>query len=191
MKKQFITWILWIVIVVAIIGGMVALVLWDKNRPKPGEAVADQGRKHVTAAQVEATEYNSNPPTSGPHLAQVPPFGIYDVEISQGYQIHLLEHGGILIQYKTSDQTVIDQLRVLARDLAQTNPRIVLGPNASLEHEIVLTAWTYLENLDSLDEAQIKDFFQTYVDQGPEKVTPSADMTSLPEDAPTPVEIFQ
>lgn len=191
MKKSFLTWMTWIVVVIAIIGGMVALVLWDKNRPKPGEAVADQGRKHVTAAQSEDFEHNSNPPTSGPHLAQVPPFGIYEVEISKGYQIHLLEHGGILIQYKTSDQAAIDQLRALVRDLTKTNPRIVLAPNASLEHEIALTAWTHLEQLDSLDETKIEEFFQAYVNQGPEKVTPSVDMTSLPEDAPTPLEIFQ
>lgn len=179
------------VVMVAIIGGMIALVMWDKNQPKPGETLADEGQKHVTPAQVDAFEYNSNPPTSGPHFAQEPPYGIYDVGISKGYQIHLLEHGGILVQYKTDDQAVVDQLRLLVRELSKTNPRIALAPNASIEHVIALTAWTHLENLDSLDETKIKEFFQAYVDRGPEKVTPSADMSSLPEDAPKPIEIFQ
>lgn len=190
MKKNIITWVSWILVVVVIVGGMIALVVWDKNRPKPGESIADQGRKHVKQSQVEAFEYKSNPPTSGPHFAEVPPYGIYEVEISKGYQIHLLEHGGVLIQYNTSDQQVIDRLRQIGRDLAAIDPRVVVAPNSSLEQEIALTAWTRLEYLDSVDESAIKEFFKAYVNQGPEKVSPNNDMSNLPDTAPKPVELF-
>ena len=43
--------------------------------------------------------YNSFPPSSGPHYAQPAPWGIYPDSIKQTILVHNLEHGGIVIQY--------------------------------------------------------------------------------------------
>ncbi len=65
----------------------------------PGKEVPDLGREHVSEAQVAETKYNSNPPTSGPHLPTWVKPGIYDKPQSLGEFIHSLEHGYINIAY--------------------------------------------------------------------------------------------
>ena len=72
---------------------------WMVTRPIPGTKVTDLGREHVTPAQVVSTTYNSNPPTSGPHLPTWVKPGVYDVPQSEGELIHSLEHGYVIISY--------------------------------------------------------------------------------------------
>lgn len=62
-----------------------------------GEEAADLGRDHVT--DIFGVEYSSNPPTSGPHFAIWAKKGKYDRLISDGYLIHSLEHGYVVISY--------------------------------------------------------------------------------------------
>lgn len=72
---------------------------WAVTRPIPGTEVPDLGREHVSPEKVTSTQYNSNPPTSGPHLpAWIKP-GVYDVPQSEGELIHSLEHGYVIISY--------------------------------------------------------------------------------------------
>lgn len=67
---------------------------------QPGEAVEDLGRDHV--ADIAGIEYSSNPPSSGPHFPIWAKKGVYDRLISDGYLIHSLEHGYIVISYDCS-----------------------------------------------------------------------------------------
>lgn len=59
----------------------------------------EQGRQHVTQQEVVAFKYNSNPPTSGPHLATWVKAGVYNVPQSEGELIHSLEHGYVITSY--------------------------------------------------------------------------------------------
>lgn len=47
-------------------------------------------------------KYNSNPPTSGNHFPMWAKKGVYDRLISDGYLIHSLEHGYVIISYDCS-----------------------------------------------------------------------------------------
>lgn len=190
-KKRSWSWVIWIVVAAAIIGGMVGLIYWNNSRPEPGLALENQGDEHVSQAEIEEFDYNSNPPTSGPHSSQVTAFGIYDAPISNGYQIHMLEHGGVLIHYNTADQAVIDELRDLTRELSKSNPRVALLPNPEIDQVVAVTAWTHLENLATVDESAIKDFFFAYVNRGPEKVQLGTHSANPPADAPEPIESFE
>jgi len=67
------------------------------TRPLPGEKVQDLGRDHVSDGT--AVEYNSNPPTSGPHYEQWTRAGVYDKPISDGHLVHSLEHGYVIMSY--------------------------------------------------------------------------------------------
>src|SRR3990167_9301586 len=75
------------------------------TKPLPGEAVADQGREHVT--DIAGFSYNSNPPTSGPHFAVWAKPGVYGRLISDGYFIHSLEHGYVVISYDCTKQITV------------------------------------------------------------------------------------
>lgn len=80
---------------------LIAAVLWwavtESNKPLPGQAVSEMGRDHVT--DIYGIDYNSNPPTSGKHFPIWAKPGVYDRVISDGYLIHSLEHGYIVISY--------------------------------------------------------------------------------------------
>lgn len=67
------------------------------TKPKPGQSIPDLGRDHV--ADTTPVNYNSNPPTSGPHSEAWEKAGIYDYPLNDRKLIHSLEHGYIIISY--------------------------------------------------------------------------------------------
>jgi len=88
------------IIKLVLLGVVLAAGWWiykASNVKQPGEAVADLGRNHVPEGTV--VEYNSNPPTSGPHYEQWEKPGVYDRMLPDGRLIHSLEHGYIVISY--------------------------------------------------------------------------------------------
>lgn len=92
-KKKFFSWLAYISLIVA------TLFLISKQITKdiPGESVDDLGSEHVT--DIADVIYNSNPPTSGKHFPMWAKKGVYDRLLSDGYLIHSLEHGYIIIWY--------------------------------------------------------------------------------------------
>ena len=86
----------WFISGVVLLGLGVAAWLF-RGGEQIGELVADQGRDHV--GSVLGVEYNSSPPTSGPHYAQWTKRGVYEEPMEDGYLIHSLEHGYVVISY--------------------------------------------------------------------------------------------
>lgn len=86
------------VLLLILIAGGGIFALTRKSKIAEGvETFSDQGRNHISAGSTQ--EYNSNPPTSGPHYAQWEKPGIYDRALEDGNLIHSLEHGYIIISY--------------------------------------------------------------------------------------------
>lgn len=89
----------WMIVLVGVVvagGGWLYKVA---TTPVPGTKVPELGREHIIAAEVLKTNYNSNPPTSGPHLSTWVKPGIYDTPQFEGELLHSLEHGYITISY--------------------------------------------------------------------------------------------
>lgn len=61
------------------------------------KSIPDLGSKHLP--DLSGITYNSNPPTSGPHFEVWAKRGIYPYVVSDGYLIHSLEHGYVVISY--------------------------------------------------------------------------------------------
>ena len=61
------------------------------------EEFPDEGRTHVPDGTL--ITYRTDPPTSGPHLNQVPPWGVAATPIAKELQVHALEDGGVIIHY--------------------------------------------------------------------------------------------
>lgn len=91
--KKYGVWVL----AVAIFGGIVYWLFKISTKPLPGEAVADAGRTHVV--DISGATYSSNPPSSGSHFPVWAKPGVYDRFISDGYFIHSMEHGYVIIWY--------------------------------------------------------------------------------------------
>lgn len=84
-----------------LIAGIVVIAgfwLWKEfTKPLPGQVMSDMGREHVT--DISDIAYNTNPPTSGSHFPIWAKKGVYDRAISDGYFLHSLEHGYVVISY--------------------------------------------------------------------------------------------
>lgn len=198
-----------------IVTGIVVLVggVWfarEVTRPIPGTQMEDQGREHVVADIVDNTQYNSNPPTSGPHFEIWTKPGIYEQPRPKGELIHSLEHGYVNINYncdvpastgwigavyaqeqevdatpsamiedESSESAVFvpddsdecSQLRVGLEAVAKKKDlyKLIVVPDPSLDHRIVLTAWTYIDAFDVFDEDRIIRFIDFHRDHGPEQ----------------------
>jgi hypothetical protein len=125
----------------------------------PGEKFADQGNLHVQTTSDPHELYNSTPPTSGPHLPYIAPWGIHTRPIPNELQVHNLEDGGVVVQYNCVCPEVADKLAAIVRKYPT---QVVLAPYPDMKGRIALTAWTRLETLDDVDEARIERFIRAY-----------------------------
>ncbi|MDP3973288.1 MAG: DUF3105 domain-containing protein [Candidatus Daviesbacteria bacterium] len=103
-------------IAVLAIGGFLVWLFMASNQPLPGEKIADLGREHIT--DISDFEYNSNPPTSGSHFPVWAKKGVYDRVLSDGYLIHSLEHGYVIISYNCDKEVVSSQSSVVIQAYA-------------------------------------------------------------------------
>ena len=123
-------------------------------------------RTHINEGS-NGTDYNSNPPTSGPHWPQWSQNGIVDNSEADERYIHNLEHGYVWISYKSDvGQDTIDKLKEIVKS---DDWKIIMAPRDKNDSKIALAAWGRVLNMDSLDEAKVKDFISTYRNRAPER----------------------
>src|SRR3990172_3707011 len=115
----------------AVAVGLIGYFGWRwVTTPRPPQAGGEgkgKGREHVT--NIKDVVYNSNPPTSGPHFSTWAKKGVYDRVLSDGYLIHSLEHGYVVISHDCT-KLPISQLpifqfsidKVLAHEEGDTIP---------------------------------------------------------------------
>ncbi len=162
-----------IIATLLILGGGVGLISTQGakdqaklSKPLMGETIADQGRNHVPDGT--KVDYNSNPPTSGPHYTRPQPGGIYDKPVPDGNLIHSLEHGAVILSYKSDLPTNdVDRLKQIFNS-ASVSKKIMV-PRDTLDVPVALTSWGRLLKLQTIDDAKIKEFLETNEDRGPEK----------------------
>jgi hypothetical protein len=132
-----------------------------------GEKIEEMNSPHIVLGDVYEP-YNSNPPTSGPHTGnQVAGPGIKDEPIPDEIVVHSLEHGAVVLWYKTSmDEESINRLKKV---FAESSGKKIMIPRENMDTPIALTSWGYLLRLDSVDEDKIQAFIETNSDRAPEK----------------------
>jgi hypothetical protein len=135
----------------------------------PEEKFPDQGAQHIANEQ-SFTGYNSAPPTSGPHWRDPAPWGIHSEPLPNEWQVHNLEHGGIMIQYNTEDQTLVTQLRRFAQKQSDFPCFLIVAPYPDMQFPVAVTAWGVRDTMESYDEARLQEFVDAYLNKGPERV---------------------
>ena len=58
-----------------------------------------EGNHSVASPSGTSKEWNTTPPTSGPHYPTPVVYGLYDEPVNQAQLVHNLEHGAIAVQY--------------------------------------------------------------------------------------------
>jgi len=131
--------------------------------PDPG------GRTHIPADQ--PYNYNSNPPTSGPHTSATATPGVHDEPVPKETAVHNMEHGQVVVWYNcnapqplTPDacNTLKQSLAGVVNDALQRNKRVVMAPYADMEHTIALTAWQFLDAFDQFEAQRVRTFIDTF-----------------------------
>jgi len=142
-----------------------------------GRTVATLPADHV--AEGTPVEFNSRPPTSGPHYAAwYPSYGVINETVDPRTWVHNLEHGAIVLLYNCPEgcPDLVQQIRDLhgtlprGRNARSGVPRMLSMPYTDMDSRIAVVAWGYLLELDQFDADQITRFYDSRIDRGPECV---------------------
>jgi hypothetical protein len=144
---------------VLVLAAVVTWFAYGAYADKPGERLPDLGNLHVPTADTPHVEYNSDPPTSGPHLPYIAPWGIHTRAIPRELQVHNLEDGGVLVQYSCECPELVAKLGAIVR---KYDKHVVLAPYPTMKSRIALTAWTRLDRFEEFDERRIARFIEAY-----------------------------
>jgi hypothetical protein len=124
-----------------------------------------QGNDHLRSATQPHVPYNSNPPSSGPHMPNLAPSGWHEEPIQQELLVHNLEDGYIVVHYKpTLDPARKAELQALVEQLGE---KTVAAPNPQIDTDIALAAWTRVDKYnitpeEGVNELRIRNFATAY-----------------------------
>ena len=130
----------------------------------PGEFVASLGNRHIAPTEMGLVTYNSDPPTSGPHLPYIASWGVSETSIPKELQVHNLEDGGVVVQYNCPQtdpacKTLIEKLAQIVRRYDHA----ILAPYPGMSYKIALTAWSRIDKFNEFNEARIVKFIEAYI----------------------------
>ena len=132
------------------------------------ERIAD--RSHFPVGQVY-DEYNSNPPTSGPHAAAPAPAGISDAAVPKEMAVHNMEHAGLVVWYNCDAPPILsgedctalrNELGAVVQSANAGGKRVLMTPYADMNHRIALTTWGFLDTFEEFDAARVQEFIDTF-----------------------------
>ncbi len=126
-----------------------------------------------------SAQWNTDPPTTGPHFGIAAVFGAYDEPLEIARVVHNLEHGGIFILY--GDQLPEETLASLRSFYETHQTGTVMAPLPKLKKQFALGAWVsdgeegngYLAKCRQFDDKAVSTFFRAFQFQGPERFDPS------------------
>jgi hypothetical protein len=127
----------------------------------PGVSRPDLGNLHIQSVNEPHVPYNSEPPTSGPHLPYLAPWGVHTSPVPRELQVHNLEDGGVVVQYScpAGCPELVAQLTDVVK---QYDKQVLLAPYPGLTQRIALTAWTRIDTFDDFDRARVERFIRAY-----------------------------
>lgn len=146
-----------VVVVVAVIGWFT----YRAGANLPGTPIASLGNDHIPAIGIPHFPYNSDPPTSGPHVGYLAQWGIHAGAIPKELQVHNLEDGGVLVQY-ICPEGCSDLVEKLQAIVSRYNRQVILAPYPGMDRRIALTAWGRIDKFGEFDEQRILRFIKAY-----------------------------
>lgn len=164
-------------VLVLIIAGLIYLNFRGQI-PMAGEEVFEsQGNNHIDFGARSPIEYNSSPPSSGPHYGNLAAWQIYEDPIRYEQLNHNLEDGGVVVYYQCPDgcPELFDQLSASVQPYIDAGRHVILAPNdptwspsggqplhQDMGAPIALAAWGRVLKLDEYDADAIRAFIERY-----------------------------
>ena len=144
---------------VVVVAAVIAWFAYQAAADRPGRKLDDLGNEHIQTASDPHAAYNSDPPTSGPHLPYIAPWGVHTRPIPPELQVHNLEDGGVVVQYSCECPELIEKLRGIVR---RYDKQVIVAPYPPMKTRIALTAWTRIDAFEEFDEKRIVRFIDAY-----------------------------
>jgi len=136
---------------------------------------AIEGAQHEDKT-FKASDYKTNPPTSGNHFPQWYDDGVYTAGNTPqlGMLVHTLEHGRIDVQYKPGTPAkTVEQLEALLSEQSQGYHMLLFENTTDMDSAVAATAWGHSLTCPTMNDKvfdAIRTFRAEYVDKGPENV---------------------
>jgi hypothetical protein len=139
---------------------------------------AIEGQEHVP--ECSAVHYATNPPSSGNHYAVWAAYKVYSNPIPEGYWVHDLEHGAVVISYNCPDGCASDvaaatqMLAALPADPlcleagGAPKRRTIMTPDPNLDVPFAASAWGFTLRADCFDTEVFRNFAIQRYPLGPE-----------------------
>lgn len=124
---------------------------------------------------LDPVQYEMKIPTSGIHSPHDLKFGFYKTKPAYEELVHNLEHGDIIIYYRSgADSSILDRLEYLS-NFRVAGAGVLAVPNEDIpaDKEFVVNAWTKTMELPAFDEQAIGRFIYDFINKGPEQIPPS------------------
>jgi len=156
----------WIVGAIAVAALIAVPIIIESVRASnlPGERFASQGNRHI-ALGANVPSYNSDPPTSGPHTAELAPWGTYgpDDAVEDQRVLHNMEDGGVVVWYRPADDpdVTLDRLDEL-QQISSSYRRVVIAPRPDMPTDYAMTAWQRLQRFETIDEEGMTAFLAAF-----------------------------
>jgi Protein of unknown function (DUF3105) len=135
-----------------------------------------EGNQHIDKT-FKASDYKTNPPTSGAHYRVWAEDGVYapgDDMPQLGEFVHTLEHGRIDVQYKPGTPThTVEQLKALLKEQSDGYHMLLFQNQTNMPAQIAATAWGHSLTCPQFNNQvfdAIRTFRAEYIDKGPETV---------------------
>ncbi|MCA9918929.1 MAG: DUF3105 domain-containing protein [Anaerolineales bacterium] len=139
--------------------GMAVIVYLNVRPDQPIEGVVQfprPARGHDDTLVFETSEV---PPAGGEHFNVWQNCGIYAEPLQTGNAIHSMEHGALWITYQPDLPS--DEIADLEQ-LVRGETFLLLSPYPGQRSPIVLTAWGFQLEVDSVNDGRIQDFIDRY-----------------------------
>jgi len=134
-----------------------------------------EGSQHEEK-EFKASDYDTNPPTSGNHKPDWYEDGVYTPGGTPdlGMLVHTLEHGRINVQYKPgTSEADVAKLEALLAEQSDGYHMLLYENTTGMDAQVAATAWGHSVTCPEMND-QVFDVLRTFrsewIDQGPENV---------------------
>jgi hypothetical protein len=164
-----------IVLSVAVLAGVLFFVAGrddpqvDKADRGPGQVFPDQGKSHLALGEEPKVRFNSDPPTSGPHIPD--PVLRDGVRLTRDQVLQALERGNVVVFFDSGREG--RALRNLQRQLTGPYDSAVAAAGQALilarrpgTRGVIAAAWRHLLHVRSPSDPQLTAFAQYWIGRG-------------------------
>jgi hypothetical protein len=157
-------------VAVAVVAGVGYLLFSSGGPDAPEGDVGQSVQTMPDSGHVEEgtdVDYNTDPPTSGPHYAGTLPAGFYNpgdinVLFPESFIMHSLEHGYVVFWYNCTvlDAAGCEQLKAEIQavlDLVGT-AKVIVFPWSSIQEPLVMTSWGQILRFNTFDADLAADY---------------------------------